>query len=241
MLAVQEVRDDVANRVETYVTTNLEGVWDLVERVPAVHRRVNGILIDRAILKFPTRPNPLTTMAPYTSWASLTDRTYSGRHLPPRRRAGAGRPRPRPSRTLFNRDGEMSPCAEVDGAVLVLRAVVHRRVPAQRAPASRPRDRRADRDPRERVQPRDRPHPDLYGLDADVTRQLRAFEGGRLQSPAAQRRGVPAVPVHDGAAQAEFDRVTVLRVRRSARRAARDQLFAMGSDTGEPAARLRDA
>ena len=43
--------------------------------MPAVHRRVNGMLIDRAILKIPTRPNPLSTMAGYTSWASLTDRT----------------------------------------------------------------------------------------------------------------------------------------------------------------------
>ena len=47
MLAAQDVRFDVANRVETYVTTHLGGFWDLVERVPAVHRRVNGVLIDR--------------------------------------------------------------------------------------------------------------------------------------------------------------------------------------------------
>ena len=44
-------------------------------KYPEVHRLVNALLIDRAILKIPTRPNPLSTMADYTSWASLTDRT----------------------------------------------------------------------------------------------------------------------------------------------------------------------
>jgi prostaglandin-endoperoxide synthase 2 len=64
---LQDIRYSVANRVETYVTTNLSGLWKLVQRTPAVHRRVNRILIDRAILKIPTRPNPLSTMAAYTS------------------------------------------------------------------------------------------------------------------------------------------------------------------------------
>ena len=31
----------------------------------------------------PPRPRPLTLAADYTTWTSLTDRTYSGRHLPP--------------------------------------------------------------------------------------------------------------------------------------------------------------
>ena len=45
--ALQDIRYDIANRVETYATTNLPGLWKLVQRVPAVHRRVNGMLIDR--------------------------------------------------------------------------------------------------------------------------------------------------------------------------------------------------
>ena len=73
---------------------------------------------------------------------------------------------------------------EVDGAVPLLRRVVRRRVPAQRTSASGPRDGRADpRSGEERVQPRDRPDPDL-----------RAQRRGHR--PAARARGRPA-PVAD--------------------------------------------
>ena len=110
MRALEDIRYSVSNRVETYVTTNLGGLWRLVARMPAVHRRVNGILIDRAILKIPTRPNPLSTLAGYTSWASLTDRTYDSRHLPPADEAHADRPAAQDVARLFSRQGEMTPC-----------------------------------------------------------------------------------------------------------------------------------
>ena len=87
MRALQDIRYSVANRIETYATTNLSGLWKLVQRLPAAHRRVNQMLIDRAILKIPTRPNPLSTMAGYTSWASLTDRTLTAATSPRRRSA----------------------------------------------------------------------------------------------------------------------------------------------------------
>ncbi|MEA2137243.1 MAG: prostaglandin-endoperoxide synthase 2, partial [Solirubrobacteraceae bacterium] len=38
--------------------------------------------INALIGRIEPRPNPLSTMASYTSWASLTDRTWSSRHLP---------------------------------------------------------------------------------------------------------------------------------------------------------------
>ena len=84
-----DIRLRLANWLETYVTTHFPGLWERVMKYPEVHRLVNALLIDRAILKIPTRPNPLSTVADYTSWASLTDRTWDSRHLPP---AAAARP-----------------------------------------------------------------------------------------------------------------------------------------------------
>ena len=46
-------------------------------------RWVNRKLINQLIYKIPTRPHPFSTMADYTSWDSLTDRGWLGRHLPP--------------------------------------------------------------------------------------------------------------------------------------------------------------
>ena len=130
MRALPEIRDELSNRAETYVTTELPGLWDAVQRRPALHRRVNALLIDRTVGKIPTRPGPLSTMADYTSWASLTDRTYDSRHLPP---APAERvvPPAEDVAALFMRDGEMTLCREVDRPVPLLRAVVRRRLPAQ--------------------------------------------------------------------------------------------------------------
>ncbi|MDQ3327703.1 MAG: heme peroxidase, partial [Chloroflexota bacterium] len=85
-MAVQQrstVRDGRGNKLETYVLTHFKPVWTMIQLIPPVRKRVNKILINRVIYKIPTRPYPLSTMAAYTSWDSLTDRTFTGRHLPP--------------------------------------------------------------------------------------------------------------------------------------------------------------
>ena len=110
MRTLHDIKLSLANQAETFVTTNLRGLWKTVERFPRVHRRVNAALIDRAILKIPTRPNPLSTLADYTSWASLTDRTYDGRHLPRAEAPPENLPEPEAVAALFNRQGEMTPC-----------------------------------------------------------------------------------------------------------------------------------
>src|SRR4051812_4110187 len=75
-------RDGWQNRLETHVLTNFEPMWSLLQRVEPLRRLTNRTLISRAILKIPTRPNPFSTLAPYSSWESLTDRRYDSRHLP---------------------------------------------------------------------------------------------------------------------------------------------------------------
>ena len=213
MLAVQEVRDDVANRVETYVTTNLARLWDLVERVPAVHRRVNG---DPDRPGDPQDPDAARTRSArwrdYTSWASLTDRTYDSRHLPPRRRQR----RPAAGRdvaALFNRGGEMTPCEKstvlfpyfaewfVDG---FLRSERPHPDPDTGEPM-RDHARNESNHEIDLIQ--------LYGLNADVTRAAARVEGGRLQSQQLDGEEYPPY-LYDGATK-RFDHVTVVAPSRS--------------------------
>jgi prostaglandin-endoperoxide synthase 2 len=77
------VRDGLENKIESYLLTHFKWLWDFVQSNEGLQHEVNKILINKAIYKVPTRPYPLSTMADYTSWDSLTDRTFSSRHLPP--------------------------------------------------------------------------------------------------------------------------------------------------------------
>jgi prostaglandin-endoperoxide synthase 2 len=76
-------RDGFANKLETYVLTHFRLIWRLLQSIPFVRKFLNRTLIRRAILKTKTRPHQFSLKSDYTSWDSLTDRTYTGRHLPP--------------------------------------------------------------------------------------------------------------------------------------------------------------
>lgn len=75
-------KDGFKNKAEYFLLTHFKGLWDFLQSNSGFQRKVNKTLINRAIYKVPTRPYPFSLMAPYTSWDSLTDRTYTGRHLP---------------------------------------------------------------------------------------------------------------------------------------------------------------
>src|SRR6185503_5194528 len=75
-------RDGFANRCELYSLTHFGWLWRLVQKHDALARWVNRKLINQAVYKVPTRPRPFSTMAEYSSWDSLTDRSWLGRHLP---------------------------------------------------------------------------------------------------------------------------------------------------------------
>lgn len=60
--------------------TFLAGV---VGHIPPLRTWVSHFAIDKFADATPPRPRPYSMVAPYTTWRSLTDRTYSGRHLPP--------------------------------------------------------------------------------------------------------------------------------------------------------------
>jgi prostaglandin-endoperoxide synthase 2 len=78
-------RDGLINRLEYCFTSNLRPFWCLVNRIPPLSRFFNYVLINRLVSMAPARPLPLSTLSPYTSWQSLSDRTYFGRYLPPRK------------------------------------------------------------------------------------------------------------------------------------------------------------
>lgn len=124
------IRDGWVNRAESYVTTHFASFWRLIQLVLPLRRLINRVLINRAILRMPTRPNPLSTMAPYTSWHSLTNRTFDGRHLPPAHTAQEHPDLDRTADTLHP-PRRYDPLSEVNGSLRLLRTMVHRRLPAQ--------------------------------------------------------------------------------------------------------------
>ncbi len=56
----------------------------LLQRFDWLNRLANGLIINHAIGEIPSRPNPLSCGWPYTTWEGLTNRRWSGRHLPPK-------------------------------------------------------------------------------------------------------------------------------------------------------------
>jgi prostaglandin-endoperoxide synthase 2 len=75
--------DGFRNKVEVALLGGLRPFWAFVNRTPALSRFFSRIVVDNAVRKAPSRPLALSTMAPYASWASLNDRTWFGRYLPP--------------------------------------------------------------------------------------------------------------------------------------------------------------
>jgi len=103
--------------MELYLFTHLAWLWWLIQRIEPLERRVNRFAINELIGVIEPRPNRLSTKAPYTSWSSLTDRKWSGRHLPPvpegaRRPAtdDLGPPCAEDVAKLFLRSGDMIEC-----------------------------------------------------------------------------------------------------------------------------------
>ncbi|NJN23448.1 MAG: heme peroxidase [Acaryochloridaceae cyanobacterium RL_2_7] len=76
-------RDGFRNRLEVFFFSNFRGFWWLIQRNQWLKLKANEILINIVVNKLPNRPHALSTLSPYTSWSSLTDQRWTGRHLPP--------------------------------------------------------------------------------------------------------------------------------------------------------------
>jgi heme peroxidase len=214
------VKDGWVNRIEFYATTHFAPAWRLIELIPPLRRQVNRLLINRAILKMPTRPNPLSTMAPYTSWASLTDRTFDGRHLPP---VPMDRRHPDLQRTadLFTRRTETVLCPK--STVLFAYFAQWLTDGFLRS------DRRVPVDPRKNTSNHEIDLSQLYGLNMEVTRLLRTNDGGTLKSQEIGDEEFPPYLCENGVIKPEFQGISVVNFD-NLTISQRNVLFAMGGD-----------
>ena len=214
-------RDGLADQIEAFVTTRGKPIWDLIQAIPPARRAVNKALTNLAIYKFPTRPNPFSTMADYTSWDSLTDRSFDSRHLPAARTIDPALPEIEAFKDLYTRQEFIeSPKSTVlfsyfaqwftDG---FLRS-----------------DRATPSDPRKNQSNHEIDLTNLYGLNPNVARQLRTLEGGQLKSQQIAGEEFPPYLCESGEIKPEFSLITVVDFDQQSADT-RDQLFAMGSDT----------
>jgi len=216
--------DGRANKLELLLTTRGAPVWNVIQALPPVRSAVNKVLTNLAILKVPTRPNPYSTMADYTSWDSLTDRTFSGRHLPATAAVNPRLPKVEDLAELYERERFVqSPKSTVLFSYFA-QWFTDGFLRSERAKPGSTRDLRRNESNHEIDLT------NLYGLRSDVTRQLRALEGGLLKSQQINGEEYPPYLCEDGVPKPEFSLIEVLRFdEQSAEK--RNRLFAMGSDT----------
>jgi prostaglandin-endoperoxide synthase 2 len=62
----------------------LDTVFFISERFSWLANFINSRIVHYTVSMAPLRPDPWSTVHPYVSWRSLTDLTWSARHLPPR-------------------------------------------------------------------------------------------------------------------------------------------------------------
>lgn len=211
-------RDGLVNKLQTLALTNFKWFWAFIQSTNTLKRKVNQLLINSAIYKAPTRPYPfsLMTLEPfipgtqeerfqsvegyvagkgipkqtetYTSWDSLIDRTYMGRHLPPD--------------PVFNREGNLPKLEDL--AVLFQKRKDQNGKPitifSEKSTLLFPywvqwfTDGFLRKDRSNSLKNTSNHHIDLcpvYGLTPKATRLLRAFKGGKLKSQMLQGEEYP--------------------------------------------------
>jgi prostaglandin-endoperoxide synthase 2 len=140
--------------------------------IPLVRRTVSRAVINQYGYATSPRPRALSLASDYTSWKSLTDRTFTGRHLPPATTRPDDLPDQRDVAALFRREQEIK---STDTSVLFTFF-------AQWFTDSFLRTSRADALGRKNTSNHEIDLCQIYGLDATKTDMLRLHSGGRLKS-----------------------------------------------------------
>ncbi|MCM2389599.1 peroxidase family protein [Streptomyces albipurpureus] len=214
--------DGWRNHAEQYFLSHGDALWKAAQAVPPLNRFLNRTIVNLAVTKLPARPRPLSTIAPYTSWPALVDRTYTGRHLPPVEDQESGRASVERTASLFTREpGRTKLCSR--STVLLPYFAQWFTDGFLRGESEEPRD------PRRNTSTYDMDVNQLYGLNPDVLAQLRAFEGGRLKSQQINGGEFPPHLCRNGKIEPEFSRLTPVRFDTLSNEQ-KDGLFACGSD-----------
>ncbi|MFI5953729.1 peroxidase family protein [Cryptosporangium sp. NPDC051539] len=211
--------DGWVNTLRAFALSHGAPFWNSVEHIRPLRRTLNRALINKAILAVPPRPYPLSTMAAYTSWPSLTDRTFDGRHLPPTR-PPADLPSSDSVTALFGRE-KFTPCPK--STVLFAYFAQWFTDGFLRS------DRTAPPDPRKNTSNHQIDLCQVYGLTESVTRLLRAGDDGLLKSQRLNGEEYPPFLCHQGEVAEEFRGLTVVGFDHLAI-PQRDTLFALGGD-----------
>ncbi len=156
--------------IPTRLDTAIAVATDVLRKVPFGSRLTTAALVGLLANTTEPRPRPYTLAADYTTWVSLTDRSFTGRHLPP------AQPRPLPTEAqvldLFRRPpGQARPSTDTTVLFMLF---------AQWFTDSFLRTDRGDW--RRNTSTQEIDFCQIYGLSESRTRLLRAMEGGRLAS-----------------------------------------------------------
>lgn len=208
-------------------------VLRMVKDVPVLRTGVSRITINRLAYSTTLRPRALSLASDYTSWRSLTDRTYSGRHLPPSTEAYRERlPAEADVVALFRRE---TLTEATDTSVMFMFFAQWFTDSFLRTDRENPGQKNKSNHEIDLCQ--------IYGMDHARTQMLRAGQGGRLKSqllggeeyPAflfqAREPGGPLVFKDEFAGLHEEDFI-VGTILRSAPEEQKDAFFAVGLEHG---------
>jgi len=223
-------RDGFLNTLEFALTTKGRRFWSAVQSVGWLRRLVNRRLISIAASKMTPRPDPFSTRSDYTSWDSLTDRGYDGRHLGPVVRAPDSLPHVDRIGELFRRPSPTRGEDDLCEKSTVLFAYFAQWFTDGFLRSDRPQPPNTTPDPKRNNSTHEIDLCQIYGLTPQATCELRAHEGGLM---ACQGAGKEIFPPYLYAADgtSRFGSITVAREGMFDPQD-RPYLFAIGTDTG---------
>jgi prostaglandin-endoperoxide synthase 2 len=214
------------DRIVEFLVTRVRWPFRLLQSMAPVDRFLNWLVITAQIGRVVPRPNPLSTMEKYTSWSSLTDRTWSGRYLPPTIRLEE--PPVHEVAALFLRDDDQIALCPKSTVLFTSFAqwFVDGFLRTQRQT-----DPKVPRDTRRNESGHDLDLAQLYGLDAKATSALRAHAGGRLASQQIDDEEFPPFLCEDGKIKRRYEYVLPEPMDfENIEAKDRNRLFAMGTD-----------